>query len=386
MSQVQGAPRSLFPLAIMVSRPLIRLAALLALWAVPALAQTPIPPMINSISPSFVQLPSTGFTLTVITNSFTSSTSPLIFFNGQPLLDTAPVVGAAANAWTGTVSQVMLANPGVVPVTMQASSGTSQAVNFTIVGTPTITGFNPVSLTQGNARTLDILGSNFLPGDTVHWNPVAGAAGFSFTPTAVTPTDITISLSAAAVAVASGAYNVNVYVQHSDSLGFGQGNTVQISVNPPPVLTALSQSFSTATAAGFTLGLNGSNFLPGMAVTWFDPTVAPRPLTLTSTVTSGALISATVPGSLIAAATTATISVVTPDGYSVSLPYSVVPVPTISTLSPISVTAGHAQFTLTVNGSFQSNVTVQWNGSSRATPTVTNGQAQATILLSLIHI
>ena len=374
MSQVQGAPRSLFPLAIMVSRPLIRLAALLALWAVPALAQTPIPPVINSISPIYALAGSADLPLTVNTNAFTSAGTPTIFFNGQPLPNTTT---GGTNIWTGTVSSILLTNPGVVPVTIQATSGTSPAVNFTIVGTPTITGFSPVSLTQGNVRALDILGSNFLAGDTVYWD-FGAAGGLTFTPTSVTPTDITITLSAAAVTT-PGLHSV--FVRHSDSLGFGQGNTAQIAVNPAPVLSSLSQSSSTATAAGFTLGLIGSNFLTGMTVTWMDPLTANgRPLTLASTVTSGTLISATIPVNLLAAATNATISVVTPDGYSVSLPYSVVPVPTISTLSPASVTAGHAQFTLTVNGSFQSNVTVQWNGSSRATPTVTNGQAQATIL------
>ena len=56
------------------------------------------------------------------------------------------------------------------------------------------------------------------------------------------------------------------------------------------------------------------------------------------------------------------------------------PVPSISSLSPSSVTAGGAAFTLAVNGnSFISTSTVQWNGSSQTTAYVSATQLTASI-------
>jgi hypothetical protein len=59
------------------------------------------------------------------------------------------------------------------------------------------------------------------------------------------------------------------------------------------------------------------------------------------------------------------------------------PVPSISSLSPTSVSAGGAAFTLTVNGSnFISSSTVQWNGSGRMSTYVSASQLTASITAS----
>lgn len=58
-------------------------------------------------------------------------------------------------------------------------------------------------------------------------------------------------------------------------------------------------------------------------------------------------------------------------------------VPLVLSLSPVSVTAGGAQFTQTVNGAdFASNAVVLWNGAARATHYVSSTQLTATILAS----
>jgi IPT/TIG domain len=55
-------------------------------------------------------------------------------------------------------------------------------------------------------------------------------------------------------------------------------------------------------------------------------------------------------------------------------------VPTIAALSPASMTAGSAAFTLTVNGSnFGSQAVVNWNGAARATTFVSGNQVTAAI-------
>ena len=59
------------------------------------------------------------------------------------------------------------------------------------------------------------------------------------------------------------------------------------------------------------------------------------------------------------------------------------PVPSISSLSPTSGTAGSSGFTLTVNGSnFVNGASVNWNGSSRTTTFVSSTQLTASILAS----
>ena len=56
------------------------------------------------------------------------------------------------------------------------------------------------------------------------------------------------------------------------------------------------------------------------------------------------------------------------------------PAPSISSMSPLVVTAGHSAFTLTVNGTnFISGTAVQWNGSARSTTVVSGTQLTATI-------
>jgi len=59
------------------------------------------------------------------------------------------------------------------------------------------------------------------------------------------------------------------------------------------------------------------------------------------------------------------------------------PVPSISSASPASATAGGSAFTLTVNGTnFVSSATVDWNGSSRSTTYVSASQLTASIAAS----
>src|SRR5207247_3776390 len=75
-----------------------------------------------------------------------------------------------------------------------------------------------------------------------------------------------------------------------------------------------------------------------------------------------------------------------------SLPISVnvspsTPVPTLSSLSPSSATAGGAAFTLTVTGTnFVSSSVVQWNGAPRTTTFVSSTQLTAAIGSSHISV
>jgi len=368
MTRVLRAPLSPLRLPIPFWRPAVLLAALLGLSAVSAFAQGG-PPVITSLSPNFALAGGSSFALQVTVTTTITATS--ITFNGTAVCGTLIPCTGGGPTWTATVPGSLLTTPGIVPVTISSAFGTSSPANFAIVGTPSITGFSPPTRTQGNTTLpLNILGTNFLPGDTVIWDAI------TFTPVNILPGDITINLSAAAVT--TGLHNVTV--QHARVLGFGLSNTAQINVNAAPVLNFLSQSSSTFTGAAFTLGLNGSNFVAGMKILLYDSSTQSSS-SFTPTTTSANLLTLALPaGFFTAPSNTLSFSAITPDGVqTASLPYTVFAPPTISSLSPNTLTAGSPQFTLTVNGVFPTGVTVQWNGSNRVTPSVTNGQALATI-------
>ncbi|MFQ3660935.1 MAG: IPT/TIG domain-containing protein, partial [Chloroflexaceae bacterium] len=93
-----------------------------------------------------------------------------------------------------------------------------------------------------------------------------------------------------------------------------------------------------------------------------------------------------IPASDIATPGTASVTVFNPapgGGASNALTFTINasnPVPTLSSLSPASATAGGAGFTLTVNGTgFVNGAVVRWNGANRPTTFVSATQLTATI-------
>jgi uncharacterized protein (TIGR03437 family) len=129
------------------------------------------------------------------------------------------------------------------------------------------------------------------------------------------------------------------------------------------------------------LTVKGSGFVSGAKVEW-------NKSPLTTTYVSGSQLTAAVPASLIATAGSASVTVANPNG-SVSSPatFNINPptVPTISSLSPTSATAGGPPFTLTVNGAgFASGAFVQWNSTKLPTTYFNANQLTAAVPASLI--
>jgi|SRR5579863_8249246 len=73
-------------------------------------------------------------------------------------------------------------------------------------------------------------------------------------------------------------------------------------------------------------------------------------------------------------------------GYSHSMtPAGAGTMPTISTLSPTSTTAGHAMFVLTINGTnFNGNAVVNWNGTAQTTTPVSSAQLTISVPASAV--
>ncbi|MBA3947370.1 MAG: hypothetical protein H0X37_22780 [Herpetosiphonaceae bacterium] len=149
--------------------------------------------------------------------------------------------------------------------------------------------------------------------------------------------------------------------------------------NPVPTLTSLSPSAAVVGGPGFTLTVNGTNFISTSTVQWNGSARATHFVNNTQ-------LTAAITAQDIATAGTFTVTVANPapgGGPSNGLPFQVGPsnpVPTIKTLNPTSATAGGASFPLTVNGTnFVSGSLVQWNGSARPTQFVGKLKLIATI-------
>jgi hypothetical protein len=122
------------------------------------------------------------------------------------------------------------------------------------------------------------------------------------------------------------------------------------------VLTGISPTSATAGSAGFTLTLNGVGFTN-------PPSVSFNGNTVTSAFVSSTQLTATVPAGAIAATGIAPVTVA---GSSSSLNFSIEgPVPTISNITPTSVSSTANPVTITVTGTnFTSNTGVVWTPTS----------------------
>jgi hypothetical protein len=158
----------------------------------------------------------------------------------------------------------------------------------------------------------------------------------------------------------------------------------------PTTLTSLVPPSAIAGSGGFTLIVNGNNFvqpspaqnLAGSVVQWTFGAVTTQ---LATTFVSVNQLQATVPANLVLPQGQANVTVLQPDGsVSASLPFTLLP-PVISSLSPSSIAAGSPQFPLSVNGSqFLSGAVVFFNGAQLATTFVNSGLLTATVPANLV--
>jgi C1A family cysteine protease len=146
-----------------------------------------------------------------------------------------------------------------------------------------------------------------------------------------------------------------------------------------PAIASLSPSSTAAGGTGFTLTINGSNFVSGATAQWGSTALA-------TTFINTNRLTAWVPANLIATVGTASVTVITSDGTSAPATFNITaPPPHITSLSPGSTAAGGAALTLTVNGTnFLSGATINWNGAPLTTQFLSATQLSATIPANLI--
>src|SRR5499427_7702999 len=242
-----------------------------------------------------------------------------------------------------------LADVWVLQLT-QSAAGTS---------VPALTSLSPSTVTAGSPGfTLTVTGANFASTSVVQWN------GSNRPTTFVRGTQLQASVAAADIASA-GSAQVSVSTPGS---GGGTSNSLARTIaapTPAPILSSISPTTASAGGVAFTLTATGSSFTSGSVV---QVNGASR----TTTFVSSTQLTAAIPASDIAAAGTPSVTVFTPapgggtSGARSLTVASVNPTPTISSLSPASVTAGSAAFTLTVTGTgFAAGATATVGGQAR---------------------
>src|ERR1700722_13735426 len=133
----------------------------------------------------------------------------------------------------------------------------------------------------------------------------------------------------------------------------------------PPAITSVSPASVPAGTAAFNIQISGSGFVSGSVASW-------NGTSLTTTYVSATVLNATIPAALAAAGGTFAIAVANPDGQSSGSSKSSVavdnPVPTISSLSPASTTAGASAMNVVVTGTgFVTNSVASFGAHPRAT-------------------
>ncbi len=305
--------------------------ALAALQATP----NPNPPTITGVSPAAGAV---GAAVTITGTKFTGATS--VKFNEV----TATFTVDATTQITTTVPVGALTGK----ITVTTSTGTAtNAADFTVLTTPVITGFSPISGAIG--ATVILSGANFTGITGVRFNGVTTA----FTVNSSTQITTTVPVGAT-----TGRLAVN-------SASVTNASTANFTVTPLPVISG----FSPATGvAGSLVVVTGVNFTGTTSVT-FNGTTA-----TSSLVNSDTQITATVP----VGATTGPITVNNPAGAGTSADsFIVVLAPAIVGFSPASGPVGTS---VTINGSnFTGTTNVAFNGVAAAFIVNSGTQISATV-------
>jgi hypothetical protein len=290
-----------------------------------------------------------------------------------------------AGQLTALVPAALLANPGTAFVTVQNPNlAVSNAATFTITSAPipTVVSLTPNSATAGAPGfAMTITGTNFVSGATAQW---IVATSQTLATTVVDGTHLTVVVPANLLATAQQAF---VTVTNPGGVG---SNLAPFTVNPPglPAINTFSGISPSQTVAGSgaaSLTVNGTNFVNGATVRW---TAGSGLQGLSTGFINSTQLTAVIPANLLTAAGSAIITVQNPDGsVSNSATFVVTPAgqPSISSLSPTSVTTGGTTFQLTVNGSnFVNGAAILWTPGSGSAVTLTTSFVNSSTLIALV--
>jgi hypothetical protein len=270
--------------------------------------------------------------------------------------------GTATATYTGTTGGAGSSTATVDGVTATATISVNNPV-------PTLTSITPTSATVGDPNTtITLTGANFVNGSTADLN------GTPITTTFVNATQLTAVIPAADLTTAGSELITVVTAGPGGGTSGPQTFTVN---NPAPILTSISPTSATAGAGATTITLTGTSFINGSTAD-FNGTP------ITTTFVSATQLTAVIPASDLTAAGTEMITVVTAGpGGGTSAPQAFTvnnPVPTLTNISPNSVTAGAGATTITLTGTnFVNGSTADFNGTPITTTFVSATQLTAVI-------
>jgi hypothetical protein len=324
-------------------------------------------PTISSISPTVKYVGDGSFTLTVNGTNFVSGS--VVRWNGSNRTTTY----SSSTKLTASISASDIASAGTATVTVYnptPGGGTSNsktlAINYPV---PAITSISPTSKIIGEGSfTLTVNGSGFVSGSVVRLN------GSNRTTTFVSSTKLTAAVTAADIANV-GTASITVY---NPTPGGGSSNAASLSINyPVPIISSISPTVKETGDSGFTLTVNGSNFISGSVIRWNGSN-------RTTTFVSSSKLTASISSADIASVGTVNVTVYTPtpgggtsNNANLQINY---PVPQISSIIPNTISTGESGFVLTIYGSkFVNGSVVKWNGSNRTTTYINASQLTASI-------
>jgi hypothetical protein len=315
-------------------------------------------PVIESLSPAVVIAGSPAFLLTVEGTGFVSGAT--IRFAGVALATTF-LGGAVLSA---EIPGAAIANAGQFSVTVTNPDGTlSNQQNLVVAAAPAVNSINPPSVSAGSAAfSLAVQGSGFAAKAAVRIQGAAVKTKF------INSTELSASVSAAQIAVAAQLSVVVATPGPPQQLS----NPHTLSVVSAPVISACEPSTVIAGSADFTLVVLGTGYVAGSIVKL-------NGVALPTTYGSSTELSATVAAAQVAAAGVLNIAVTNPNGTTSAAQTLTVAVgPSITSIDPVSVTAGSTAFTLVVHGTgFISGSVVELNGTQLATTFVSDSQLDA---------
>lgn len=273
-----------------------------------------------------------------------------------PVAITTALAAAGGDVRSGSASA---SNPKVVVELKLLDDGAPPAP------VPTLASISPASATAGTSGvTLTVDGTNFIGGalgSVVRFN------GANLATTYVSPTRLTATLGAVNLESST----IAAVTVFNPAPGGGTSAAQQFTVTAPvPTTASISPATATAGSAGFTLTVNGTDFVKNSVVRWNGSDRV-------TTFRSATQLSIAVTAADIQSAGLAVITVVSPaPGGGTSNPQTLTVswpppiVPTLTSISPATAVVGSAGFTLAVNGTNfdrtkPGSPAVRWNGVDR---------------------
>jgi hypothetical protein len=324
-------------------------------------------PTLLSLNPMSVLESAPDTTLHVSGSGFVAGAQ--VVFGATTLTTTV----ASDTALDATIPAALLTTSGSVNVKVSNPSpggGDSTTIAFTIANpNASIQSVTPGSAFVGDPPTaIVVMGSGFVAASQILFNGTALAT------TLAAPGELHATVPAASF-VAPGDFPVAV-----SNPPPGGGVTAPYTFHvlyPAPSATSLSPSSTNAGAGATDVTVTGTNFFAASQIT-FDGAVS------ATTYIDGSHLKATLTAAQLASGGTIAVRVVTPapgGGSSAALPFSVNnPAPTITSLSPASVTAGSPDRTITITGTgFIPTSAVKSNGVAVTTTYTNSTTVNATV-------